>query len=307
MDLDLAALTDPALIQARAAAFLALKPACTRLLPARADAQQMRAALAELAGVVGRVDPVGLRCCWDFTMFPLLIMAEAAADLRRGGAGDADGARGKAAAMPAFRSDAATEALLACILAVQLRCGCSSEDQALAVLKAAAPLISLPREAAPEELRLLAFRCVAAAVQQPAPAAGAGAEGSAAGGTADAFDLEAFAASLVAQQLRPSQQLLAGEGMAPLAGAMIHACLVAAEQEVAAAGLGSKGVRTAALAALRALMGAAATPQSLTPFLPGIVSGLAKQLLASGGWLVRCACAGVAVKEAGGGGGTSHC
>jgi hypothetical protein len=96
---------------------------------------------------------------------------------------------------------------------------------------------------------------------------------------------------------------LAGEDAAPLVGYLIHASLSAAEGELSAvlpapkAGAitgagwnevaeasrgGSKAVQAAALEALSVLIKAVHEPRALAFFLPGITSGLAKQLVLAG-------------------------
>jgi len=84
----------------------------------------------------------------------------------------------------------------------------------------------------------------------------------------------------------PSQAaraLLSSKAAAPLSGALIIACLDAAEAELAAGPSGARAVRAAALRCARAvLLAAAGNADALAFFLPGLVSGFSKQLLASG-------------------------
>ncbi|KAF5840241.1 hypothetical protein DUNSADRAFT_17344, partial [Dunaliella salina] len=63
-----------------------------------------------------------------------------------------------------------------CLLALFERCGHGAEeDQAWASLQRLAPLLMLPQEAASEEVRCLAFRCMLALLAPPTPtAAGSG-------------------------------------------------------------------------------------------------------------------------------------
>jgi hypothetical protein len=84
------------------------------------------------------------------------------------------------------------------------------------------------------------------------------------------------------QQQQQQAAVLQQPATAPLAGILISSCLAAAEQEVAAAGKGSKALRHAALQALQAVVGAVEKGPQLAFFLPGLASGLAKQLLAAG-------------------------
>lgn len=92
------------------------------------------------------------------------------------------------------------------------------------------------------------------------------------------------------QQQQQKQHFLCEPAVAPLTGMLISSCLAAAEQEVAAAGTGSKAVRHAAVQALQAVLLAVGPGSQLSFFLPGVASGLAKQLLAAGAYkLLVCA------------------
>lgn len=82
-------------------------------------------------------------------------------------------------------------------------------------------------------------------------------------------------------------QLLRKESSAPFLGFLVHSCLAASEAELLAGPKGSKAVRAAALRALGALTARVADPEALTFFLPGVASGLAKQLFVSGGLVGR--------------------
>lgn len=275
MDLSLEALVDPDLIRARQQVFAALRPACAALLQLRRDARGLAAALAELRVLVEQQDARGLLLCWDYITFPLLLMLEQAVALRQpqhGGSSD-DAAPASQSTVPAAESDAVAEALLAVVLALQRRARCRTEDQLLPLVQRLAAVVALPRDAASEEMRLLAFQGLAAALQ---PSAGPPASGSGAGARTPAEACDAAGGE-------PRLHLLAGESLAPLAGALIYGCLAGAEQEVAAGGVGSKAVRAAALAALHAAAAAVGSADGLAFFLPGIASGLHKQLLASGG------------------------
>lgn len=65
-------------------------------------------------------------------------------------------------------------------------------------------------------------------------------------------------------------------------GAVIQACLHTAEQELVAGADGNKALRCTALQALRELVRLVDSAEALAFFLPGVVSGLSKQLVGSG-------------------------
>lgn len=191
-------------------------------------------------------------------------------------------------------------------------------DQVLGALQRLAPCLQLPPATASEEIRASSFRAVSLLLL-PAAKSHTICQGSKRpdGLTLEelmTMDLESLIISTFEEAthlgagLIPSPhayarmppgaeaaRVLAGKDTAPLVGFLIHASISAAEQEVlpakpehapasaaqrAAAGLcGSRAVQLAALDALRTVMAAVGTPSGLAFFLPGIVSGLSKQLL----------------------------
>jgi hypothetical protein len=84
----------------------------------------------------------------------------------------------------------------------------------------------------------------------------------------------------------PGQQLLQTPAGRMLGGFLISTCLLAAESEVSAGPTGSKAVRQASVRSLGAVVAAVGAGPQLAFALPGLASGLAKQLMASGGWSV---------------------
>ena len=83
----------------------------------------------------------------------------------------------------------------------------------------------------------------------------------------------------------PVQPSFAAESAAPAVGYLASLLLRAAEREVAAGLRGSKPIRVEALQALASLIDALGRSQGedlLAFLLPGLVSGLGKQLLSSG-------------------------
>ena len=170
-----------------------------------------------------------------------------------------------------------------------------------------APLLKLPRQAASEEARILAFQCVASAlggcqVPNPVTRGGQDLQPSASGHfntvsatTGSGFPGEeeqvaaisrAFGsgtAAAVPPVLMAGPPSLSSLETAPLVGFLVHSCLEVSEQELQAAGLtgGSKDLRTAALRCLRCLLCRVGDADALAFFLPGVASSLAKQMVAA--------------------------
>lgn len=96
-------------------------------------------------------------------------------------------------------------------------------------------------------------------------------------------------AALQSQSRLPlQQQLLQHPAGHMLGGFLITTCLAAAEAEVSAGATGSKAVRQASIRTLGVVVRALGPGPQLAFALPGLASGLAKQLLASGGWVGAC-------------------
>lgn len=68
----------------RQAAFQALRPVCSELLQSRTSPAQLLQGLEALAAVLPDLDAAGLAGCWDYVMFPLLLVVDSIASLRAG-------------------------------------------------------------------------------------------------------------------------------------------------------------------------------------------------------------------------------
>lgn len=229
--------------------FAALQPVCSRLLASRSDAVQLTALLVELRQLLEAANLEGLKGCVDYVLFPLQLALDAVAATR---GTDTPGDSSAAVALPALASDKAAEAALAALLALMRRCPCDKPEQLLALLQRLSAVLAAPREKMSEELRLCALEILEAVLRDAVPG------------------------------------VLAEEDTAPLLGLLISLLLKCAHAELQAGTSGSKTVRTHALRALRLLVQAVDSPEALTFFLPGLVTGLGKALLdASGGRAAR--------------------
>jgi hypothetical protein len=84
------------------------------------------------------------------------------------------------------------------------------------------------------------------------------------------------------RDLPQQQQLLQAPAGRMLGGFLISTCLSAAEDEVAVGPTGSKAVRQAAIRALGGVVRVLGPGPQLAFALPGLASGLTKQLMAAG-------------------------
>eukprot|EP00887_Chlorella_sp_A99_P000587 scaffold17.g587.t1 len=251
----------------RARAFAALQPICSVLLERREDAQELAQLLGALQAVIDALEPAGIQGCLDYALFPLLLAVDSIAAQRSGGAGAQRPRRGSGGPppgppvpLPAMASDRAAEAALACMLALLGRAHCEAGQQLLSLLQRLSTVLMLPPAAAAEEVRQAALAAAGAAL---------------AGASAAPPEVPAA---------------LCGEEAAPLVGHLISLLLGAADAELQLGSTGSKAVRAAALEALLALVRAvrppwaepAAAADALAFFLPGLVVGLGRALLAAG-------------------------
>lgn len=308
---------DPQAAQIQAQVFQQLRPVCVHLLHMRTDPTQLHNGLKSLLAVLRGCDPRGLSACWDYVMVPLTVILESVTAARQPPPG-ADvsniGQDGSSATMqqsgpatiavPAASHDRVAEDVLDCILIMLHRAAQGREpDQLLPLLQRCAPLLQLSRDVATEELRLKSFQCLSALLQplQAAMEAAASANTCDSTDTSTALATSVWTAADIETQVLSKVHSAPGTSisfmlqqpdLAPLVGVLIHSCLAAAQQELAAAHLGSKTVRAAALQALGTIIDVVGSADVLAFFLPGVASGMAKQLMASGeggaGVMHRC-------------------
>jgi len=106
--------------------FQQLRPVCSILLQHRSSSSHLHDGLTALLGLLRSSDPRGLSGCMDYVLFPLMLVIDSVAPLRRhkppAGAPDpehiaapppsADAEEGDEAAVPAARTDKVAEAAL---------------------------------------------------------------------------------------------------------------------------------------------------------------------------------------------------
>ncbi|KAG1680797.1 hypothetical protein FOA52_008130 [Chlamydomonas sp. UWO 241] len=249
----------------RTAAFQALRPVCSELMMHRAVPAALQEGLSQLQSLLGSLDPEGLAAVWDYVMFPLLLIVDSIAPLRRapgtgGGAGGAGG--GGEVPVPAARSDRVAEAALAACATLAERASFAEPEQAMEVIQRLMPLLQL-----------------AAAPTPPPGSAGAG-SGSGGACAEETLVLVFRAACAAFGRLAstppppadaPAALHRAEEGgggappLLPVAGYMIHTCLQVATAQLNSGLKGSRDVRLSSLRCLDAVVSC-------------IASGLARQL-----------------------------
>eukprot|EP00850_Spirogloea_muscicola_P014794 SM000108S14238 [mRNA] locus=s108:407063:414651:- [translate_table: standard] len=247
---------------ARQNAFRRLRPLCVAVVEARGGAAPQLAALRRLAAALQELPRPGLRACMDYVLFPLhLLVAQAGASRRT--------AKGAVPEISGVADSVVEEALHALEILLG-HCSAQSGHQLATLLRALASLASLPREAASEEIRLRAVRCLRLlllrlACHCPAPESG----------RARAQSGREAAAELSTCPV----EALRSVAMAPAVGHLFSLLLQVASGEVAVGSRGSRTLRSEALATLHQVILQVRTADALAFFLPGVASGLAKALL----------------------------
>ena len=150
-----------ALTIARAEVFATLRPLCAGLLQHRQDPAALYQALKSLQEALASADPVGLSACYDYTMFPLIIMLESVSTAQAAAATAATGKQPPAAAssssapavaVPAAGSTRVAEVLLQCLVTLVTRTVTCEADQQLALVQRLAHLVQLQPSGATEEV-----------------------------------------------------------------------------------------------------------------------------------------------------------
>jgi len=146
---------DPAASAAAGEVFQQLKPVCAQLMHLRSDPQRLTAALCALRGIIDGAQPLGLRRCFDYVMYPLLFMLDAAVAARSASHTAAQGRPRPQPTwpVPAVQHDAAAEALLQCVLALLQHCQGLEADQLMPVLQHVGSMLQLQRGDVSEEVR----------------------------------------------------------------------------------------------------------------------------------------------------------
>jgi len=302
-------------------AFETLRPLCAPLLELVHQPAQLALALEALEAALATVPPQGVRGCCEYVLFPLLLLAD-------NWAGTLLPRRDDTPPPPPLFGARVAERVLACLEAVARaggadgdRCGLPcGPKQLTALLQPLTAAMAVPRAVSSDEIRAHAVGALRAVFDATAAAARPQATTRAEEATQEqesdaenqrrdrrtqTLEAEAAASSLqqsYAPDARAAVELLRAEATAPQLGHLISLLLQMVAEEGAAGMTGSRTLRAECLRTLAALLRLVDDAHALAFFLPGLVSGLAKPLVAAaapdGGGMSGSATGGSAVSEA---------
>ncbi|XP_068654423.1 uncharacterized protein [Aristolochia californica] len=268
--------------------FTKLKLYCLDLLNLLQNPKKSCPTLAEMADFLSRTPGYALQPCLDYTLFPLLLLLDAAV-LCRGRASrkvekENEFGMADASHKPYVIGDIVAEGVLVCLEELLKKCYFGSVNQMVVVLKKLATGASLSSSEASEEFREGIVRCFRALLLRLHPCS----DTSCSCKRITALPAFILGESLQAELMAPfgcsfeaEECLLAffqSREASPAVGHWLSLLLQIADTEAVRGLHGSGKLRKEAFLTLRVLVGKVGTADALAFFLPGVVSQFTKVL-----------------------------
>ncbi|PIN00472.1 hypothetical protein CDL12_27024 [Handroanthus impetiginosus] len=268
--------------------FFELKHHCIQLLDLLQDSKKNHSFLSELLQILQQSSPLSLQPFLDYTLFPLLLLFDAAVSCRSSVEFESRDNSLKYNALETVHtvSDAVAEGIVLCLEEVLKKCQLGSIDQMVVILKKLALGAMLSPSEASEEFREGVIRCFRALLLNLRPCSDDSCPCNQIGDwPVLPAEKELRPVSRVSKRNSVSKEcLLAFLQSEPAAAAIGHwlsLLLKAADIEATRGHRGSSRLRVEALITLRVLVAKVGTADALAFYLPGVVSQIGKVLHAS--------------------------
>ncbi|XP_020093536.1 uncharacterized protein LOC109713762 isoform X2 [Ananas comosus] len=241
--------------------------------------QKSASFLPEMADLLRRTPPEALQSCFDYTLFPLLLLLDAAVECRKEKKVDSGESLGALEI-----SDRVAEGVLMCIEALLNKCHLGSVDQMVMLLKKLPYGAMLSPLEASEEFRGGIIRCLRAMLlrlQQCSVGSCSCKQTILLPTMIPITSLEVDYKTSMSNLAEPKECLLAflqSQNASAAVGHWLSLLLQAAEVEASRGHRGSANLRREAFLTLRVLVAKVGSADALAFFLPGIVSRFARTL-----------------------------
>ncbi|XP_010669990.2 uncharacterized protein LOC104887100 isoform X2 [Beta vulgaris subsp. vulgaris] len=262
--------------------FSHLKSCCLELLDLLRNPKKNSPALSQLLAVLRSSSSYAIQPLFDYVLFPLLLLLDAAVDCRS--VQKCDSAMPFVNQTPNKLSDAVGEGALQCLEELLTKCHLGSADQMAVLLKKLTRGAMLSPSEAAEEFREGVLRCFRALLSNLIPCNGTSCSckhSFSLPPLLDMGDSKCLNTKHLECHSQPKECLIAflqSDIASAAVGHWLSVLLNIAEAESSRGLRGSAKIRIEALLTLRVLVAKVGTADSLAFFLPGVVTQLAKVL-----------------------------
>ncbi|KAK9077656.1 hypothetical protein SSX86_005993 [Deinandra increscens subsp. villosa] len=268
--------------EGRSSGFSELKGYCLQLLQhiRNPNSTATTAAIAHLLQFITRSSPHALQPFFDYSLFPLLLLLEAAVDCR-------SPPKEQMKENTPKISDAVAEDVIQCLEELLMRCHVGSVDQMVVILKKLTNAALLSPSEASEEFREGIIRCFKALINGLCSCSDISCTCNQINGPPMLLDQEYSKSFLTVSQvheLNSEECLIAflrSQSATVTVGHWLSLLLKAADVEAGRGHTGSSRLRVEAFMTLRVLVAKVGTADQLAFFLPGVVSQIGKVLRVS--------------------------
>lgn len=273
----------------RSSVFSQLKPYCVELLELVENPKKQPSVIPAMLLFLGSSPSSALQPFFDYTLFPLLLLLDAAIDCRSPQKVDTEGkfVMPDVQKMPRKVSDYVAEGVLQCLEELLKKCHFRSVNQMVVVLKKLTYGALLSVSEASEEFREGVIKCFRALLLSLLPCSDTSCSCKQILGLPTLLESGSVETSLCTSSKNYSKSqecllaFLQSQTASAAVGHWLSLLLQAADTEAARGHRGSAKLRIEAFTTLRVLVAKVGSADALAFFLPGVVSQFAKVLHAS--------------------------